>query len=113
MPAFMHQWSYKDVQVHEFLEKPDARARADVVRVSIEAFGGKLLGFYFCFGEYDGVAISEFADEERALACIMMIFGQGRVQHVRTTTLFSPNAVNHSIRIAHSLLKGDPVGHDD
>jgi uncharacterized protein with GYD domain len=106
MPTFMHQWSYKDPQVREFLEKPDARARADVVRMSIEAFGGRLLEFFFCFGEYDGVAISEFSDEETALACVMLIFGQGRVRSVRTTTLFSPTTVNQSIKIAQTVLEG-------
>lgn len=105
MPTFMHQWRYKDEQVKEFIKKPEASDRADVVRLSMRAFGGKLLAFYFCFGEFDGIAITEFDDEETALACIMSIFGQGRIQNVRSTTLFSPVAVKHSIQIARAVLK--------
>ena len=105
MPTFMHQWRYKDELVKEFIRTPGASDRADVVRLSMKAFGGKLLAFYFCFGEFDGVAISEFEDEETALACIMQIFGQGRIQNVRSATLFSPSAVEHSIKIARAVLK--------
>lgn len=108
MPTFMHQWSYKDPQVRELLENRAAPARADVVRTSIEAFGGRMLEFFFCFGDYDGVAISEFPDEETALACLMMIFGQGSVRNVRTTTLFSPTKVSHSVHIVQALLDDHP-----
>lgn len=104
MPTFMHQWSYKDHQVQEFLGKPDARARADVIGAAIEIFDGKLIGFYFCLGEYDGMAVTEFPSEEAALACVMSIIGHGRVVRVHTTTLFTPVSVNRAVKFAHSIV---------
>jgi uncharacterized protein with GYD domain len=87
MPVFLHQWSYKDEQVKRMIsEETD---RAEVVRLAVEAFGGTLHSFYYCFGEYDGIAISEFDNNETALACALAITGQGRISRVHTTTLVS------------------------
>jgi uncharacterized protein with GYD domain len=89
MPMFLHQWGYKDESVRAMVvERED---REEVVRLATEAFGGTLHHFYYCFGDYDGCAISEFADTETALACVMAVFGQGRVRSVKTTLLFTPD----------------------
>jgi len=111
MPTFMHQWSYKDQQIREMLGSNEDMHRADLVRTAVEAFGGTMHGFYYAFGECDGVAISEFPDESSALACVMMIFGQGRLQSVRTTLLFPPNASIKAIQMAQGIIKGGvPAG---
>lgn len=112
MPIYMHQWNYKDQQIRQMLDKVEGPDRANVVRSAIEAFGGKMHGFYFCFGTYDGVAISEFDDEATALACVMLIFGQGRVQSVHTTTLFTPEASARSIQLTQKVLSrsAQPAG---
>ena len=51
---------------------------------TIEAMGGKLIGFYSVMGEYDYVAIGEVPSEE-----VMMTFllGLGSLGNVKTTTL--------------------------
>ncbi|MEO5624643.1 MAG: GYD domain-containing protein [Dokdonella sp.] len=105
MPTYMHQWKYKDQQIRKMLDKVEEVDRAHVVRTAIEAFGGKLVGFYFCFGEYDGLSISLFADEASALACLMFLFGEGRLQSIHTTTLFDGDACTKSIRLAQKILK--------
>jgi uncharacterized protein with GYD domain len=87
MPFYLHQWNYKDQYIRKMLLDPDDRA--DVVRAATAAFGGTLHHFFYCFGQYDGIAISEFPDGESALACLMAIFGQGRIDAVHTTTLFT------------------------
>ena len=102
MPFYLHQWSYKDEQVKRLVVEPDDRA--DVVRIATEAFGGTLHSFFYCFGQYDGVAISEFPDSETALACLMSIFGQGRVHAVHTTTLFTAEAGLRAMRQAHEVV---------
>lgn len=90
MPLYLHQWTYKDQQIQRMLADVEAHDRADVVRTATEAFDGRLLHFFYCFGDYDGVAITSFPDEKSALACCMFIYGQGRIRDVRTTPLFSP-----------------------
>ncbi len=102
MPFYLHQWNYKDQQIKRMLVEPEDRA--DVVRPAIEAFGGTLHRFFYCFGQYDGVSISEFPDSESALACLMSIFAQGGISAVHTTTLFSPEEGLRAMRLAGEVI---------
>jgi uncharacterized protein with GYD domain len=104
MPVFLHQWSYKDEQVKKMIT--EGTDRAEVVRLAIEAFGGTLRSFYYCFGEYDGMAISEFADNEAALACVIAITGQGRISRVHTTPLVSAADGLSAMKQASHILQG-------
>ncbi|SDD63939.1 Uncharacterized protein, contains GYD domain [Cupriavidus sp. YR651] len=87
MPMYLHQWRYKDQQVKQMLQTP--QDRAEIVRIATEAFGGTLHSFFYCFGDFDGVAISEYPDNKAAMAALMTIVAQGRILTVRTTPLFS------------------------
>ena len=51
---------------------------------SVEAMGGKLIGFYTTMGEYDYVAIGELPSDE---AMMTFLLGLGSLGNVRTTTL--------------------------
>lgn len=110
MPLYLHQWRYKDEQIRQMLENQESSDRADVVRTAIEAFGGTLHGFYYAFGDCDGVAISEFPDEATALSCVMLIYGQGRIQNVRTSTLFTQQATLAAVRQAQDVLHPPQAG---
>jgi uncharacterized protein with GYD domain len=109
MSVYMHQWRYKDEHIRDMLAMVEESDRARIVRTAIEASYGKLLAFYFCFGEYDGVAISEFADESNALACAMLLLGQGRIQSLHTTTLFTPESSVKSIELARQSIGSSPA----
>jgi uncharacterized protein with GYD domain len=90
MPVYLHQWTYKDTAVDEMIHKPEDRAA--IVRFAVQTFKGKLQAFYLSFGEFDGMAITEFDSDETAYACVASIFGQGRLATLRTTPLFSSKA---------------------
>jgi uncharacterized protein with GYD domain len=105
MPLYLHQWRYKDEPIRQMLENEQAPNRADFVRTAVEAFSGTLHNFYYALGDCDGVAITEFPDEQTALACVMLIYGQGRLREVRTSTLFPPDATLKAIRQAQDVLK--------
>jgi uncharacterized protein with GYD domain len=51
---------------------------------SVEAAGGKMLGFYVTMGRYDYVAIAEGPSDQVAL---LQLLGLGMAGNVRTTTL--------------------------
>ena len=105
MTLYLHQWTYKEDQVTAMLKRDPAEMnRAEVIRTSAEAFGGKLHAFYYSFGKYDGVAISEFDHETTALACLMAICGDGRIKTVQTTVLFLPEQGVEAVRIAREVL---------
>jgi uncharacterized protein with GYD domain len=102
MPYYLHQWTYKDEQIRAMITKP--QNRADVVRVATEAYGGKLHHFFFSFGEYDGVSISEFPDNVTAMACLMSIFGEGRLASIKTTALLTAEESQEAMRRALAML---------
>jgi uncharacterized protein with GYD domain len=53
--------------------------RLEQARKAIEATGGKLKEFYFTFGRFDFVAVSEGPTDEAALKALLMIAGGGAV----------------------------------
>jgi|SRR6516225_7927774 uncharacterized protein with GYD domain len=102
MPYFMHQWVYKDVEMRKMATC--VRNRAEIVRVATRAFGGALHSFFFTFGEYDGISITEFPDKETAMACLMSVVGQGGLMRVRTTVLLTPEEGQEAMQKAHAVL---------
>ena len=62
----------------------EAPPRIDALGPSIEAAGGKLLGWYLTQGQYDVVAITQFPDAKTAMSVLMATGMQG---NVRTETM--------------------------
>jgi uncharacterized protein with GYD domain len=104
LPFYLSQWIYKDTTVRSMIL--EQQNRQEVVRVAIEAFNGRLHSFFFSFGEYDGMCISEFADDETAQACLMTVLGQGAVQRIRTTRLLTQEQTTKSIQKAKEVFAG-------
>lgn len=102
MPMYLHQWRYKDDQVKRMLA--EETERVDDVRNATEAFGGTLLHFYFCLGDYDGMAIAEFPDNDTALACLMAQYTLGRVHGIRSTSLVTPEGIAEAKKMAREVL---------
>jgi uncharacterized protein with GYD domain len=67
--------------VQDIKNAPD---RVTQIEKSLEAAGGKLLGFYVTMGEYDYVAIAEGPNDRVALA---QLLGLGMLGTVRSNTL--------------------------
>ena len=62
----------------------EAPARVEMMAKSLEAAGGRLLGFYAVMGQYDYVAIAEGPSDEAAFIQLMTL---GMLGNVRTLTL--------------------------
>jgi uncharacterized protein with GYD domain len=102
MPFYLHQWRYKDPEVRAMVLRP--QQRVDVVRDAAHAFGGRLHSFYFCFGGYDGLAISEFPDNKTAIACLMSIVGAGGLASLRTTSLMASEEAEAAMKLANEIV---------
>ena len=57
MPLYMSQVGYTSEAVAALTRNPEERA--DVFERLLEGMGGRLLSFYYSFGEYDVVVIYE------------------------------------------------------
>ena len=102
MPLYMCQWRYKDPDVKALILTGEKRDES--VRIAVEAFNGKLHGFYFCLGRYHGVSIIEFPDIETLQACFMSAFGAGGLDCMEITTLLSPEQTSRALEIAREMV---------
>ena len=63
--------------------------RTPIVRGLAESLGGKLLGFWLSFGEYDFVGVVELPDAASAAAFAMGTGSSGALHHFQTVELLS------------------------
>lgn len=87
MPTYMTQFSYSTKSVQSLVESPQDR-RSPAQRI-FAAAGGEILSMYYCFGDYDGVVISEFPSDVAAASAILAVTSSGAFSQVKTTVLLS------------------------
>jgi uncharacterized protein with GYD domain len=87
MALAMIQFCYKSETVGNLIKNPEDRSAA--VGNLIEQLGGKMIGFYFSFGDYDGVVIAEFPDNASIAASSIVSFAGGGTTKLKTTILMS------------------------
>jgi uncharacterized protein with GYD domain len=87
MPSYLVQIAYTPETMAALIKKPQDRAEA--VRKPIEKLGGKLVGGWLCFGDYDVVVVIDMPDNSSAAAFAMAVSGGGACKSVKTTPLIS------------------------
>ena len=87
MPVYMSQFCYTAEAAAAMVKQP--QDRSIVLRQAVEKLGGRLIAFYYCFGEYDGVAIAELPDQVTALAHLLAVKLAGHVKSMKTTVLLT------------------------
>ena len=98
MPQYLGRFSYSSDAVRALMENPQDRSEA--AREVVESLGGKLLGFWFAFGEFDGVYVVELPDNAAAASLAMIIGGSGAMANVETTTLIGMEEAQDAMRKA-------------
>jgi uncharacterized protein with GYD domain len=81
MPHYIVLCKWTDQGIRNIKDSPKRAAAAKAV---IEKLGGKWLGFYYTFGEYDMVLVAEGLNDENVMTASLMIGSQGSI---RSTTL--------------------------
>lgn len=66
----------------------------------VTSLGGKLLGYWFAFGAFDGVALIEAPDNRTVAAIAMAIRGTGEVSRLETTVLLTMDEAQMAMRKA-------------
>jgi len=88
MALYMYQASYTSESWAAQLKNPQNRVEA-VGRAACEAVGGKLIGGWYCFGEYDLVIIADVPNNEAMSAIALAIAAGGALKSGKTTVLMS------------------------
>ena len=88
MSLYMYQFAYTPESWAAQLKKPENRVE-NVGRALCEAAGGKLIGAWLCFGEYDAVLIADMPDAESWSAVALAVTAGGAIGSGKTTVLMS------------------------
>jgi uncharacterized protein with GYD domain len=83
MPIFITQGRYTREAIKGMIVKPEDRAEA-LSRHMAKA-GGRVIGYYLTFGEYDFLTILEAPSEIQMAAALLSAAGAGGVTDLRTT----------------------------
>ena len=108
MALSMVQFSYNSEVVGKLIKNPEDRSVA--VKKMIEKLGGKMLAFYYCFGDYDGVVIAEFPDNVSSLATTMTSFAAGATMKIKTTVLITVEEAMAAMKKSAGLKLEMPKG---
>jgi len=100
---FVTRFSYTPETWARLREDPEDRSAA--ARESIEAAGGKLHGFWYALGEFDGITLWEAPSRVALASALVAIAGSSVTSKLETTVLLSVeeamDAMKQSARVHH------------
>jgi uncharacterized protein with GYD domain len=100
MSHYLVRWQFKDATAKGLLNKP--QDRTGPATELVEAFGGKLHCYYFAFGDYDGLGICEFPNNESVAAFSLKAAATGAFARFETTVLLTAQEAEAAMKHAHS-----------
>jgi len=83
MPIYITQGRYTRDALRGMIVKPEDRA--DVIARLLSKIGGRLLGYYLTFGDYDFLTIAEAPNDVQMAAALLAVGSGGGVTDLRTT----------------------------
>ena len=98
MALYLSRFSYSTDAMQGLLKEPQDRSVA--AREMAESLGGKLVGFWYAFGEFDGVYLMEAPDNASAAAVAMVVGASGAISDVETTVLLDMDEAQDAMRKA-------------
>src|SRR5713101_5555949 len=104
MPIYMYQAAYTPESWAAQIKNPQNRVDA-VGRAACEAVGGKLVGGWYCFGDYDLVIIADVPDNESMSAIALAIAAGGAVKASKTTVLMTGTEAVGGMKKADAVAK--------
>ena len=98
MPLYLSKFSYTPDTWANLIGKPEDRRLA--AQSYIESFGGKLHGFWYAFGTYDGYNLWEAPDHVSMAAVALAISAGGALSSFETTVLLTVDETMDALRKA-------------
>ena len=101
MAVYLSQFSYTSEAWQAMVKNPQDRKA--VLKEQLEKVGGKLICFYYCYGEYDGMTVAEFPDTVTSVAAVISTLMPGHLKGVKTTVLVTSEEAMAAMKKAQSL----------
>ena len=106
MPLYMIQARFTS-EAWEALYKSSVDRR-QVMSKMLEDAGGRLIDYYFSFGDSDVIVITEAPDNATAAAAVIAVARSGAVTEVKTTVLMSYDEGIEALRRSGSMAYSPP-----
>jgi uncharacterized protein with GYD domain len=104
MPLYMYQAAYTGESWAAQLKNPQNRVES-VGHQACEAVGGKLVGGWYSFGDYDLVLIADVPNNESMSAIALAIAAGGAVKASKTTVLMTGAECVNAMKKADAVAK--------
>jgi len=101
MPLHLTRFSYTPETWARMIANPEDRRKA--AASYIESVGGKLHGFWYAFGAYDGINLFEAPDDVSMAAVALAIGSGGALSSIETTVLLSVEDTMEALRTAQGV----------
>ncbi len=101
MPLYLTKFSYTPETWARMIGNPEDRRKA--AQTYIESVGGKLLGFWYAFGEHDGYNLWEAPSNVSVAAVALAISGGGALSSLETTVLMTVDETIDALRTAQQI----------
>jgi uncharacterized protein with GYD domain len=106
MPLYLTRFSYTPETWSRLSKNPEDRREA--ARSYIESVGGKLHGFWYAFGEYDGYNLWEAPDNVSMAAVALAISGGGALSKFETTPLLTVEETMEALKRTQTVTYRKP-----
>lgn len=106
MPLYLTHFSYTADTWNAMIEQPEDRR--DVAREIIESVGGKLCGFWYAFGPYDGYTLWEAPDNVTMASVALALASNGAIKAQETIVLLTVEDTLDALRGAGNVLYRRP-----
>jgi len=104
MPIYITQGRYTRDAIMGMIVKPEDRA--DAVARLLSKAGGRLLGYYLTFGEYDFLSIAEAPNDTQMAAVLLAAGSSGGVTDLKTTVAMTSVEAKGAFAAASDLAPG-------
>jgi len=104
MPIYITQGRYNREDIKGMMVRPEDRAEA-ASRLLAKA-GGRLLGYYLTFGDYDFMTIAEVPSDLQAASVLLAAASSGGVTDLRTTVAMTAVEAKGAFAAASDLAPG-------
>ena len=104
MPIFITQGRYTREAIMGMIIRPEDRA--DALGRMLSKVGGRLVGYYLTFGEYDFLTIAEAPSETQMAAVLLAAGSSGGVSDLRTTLAMTSVEAKGAFAAASDLAPG-------
>ncbi len=101
MALYLTRFSYTPETWARLAKNPEDRREA--ARKYIESVGGKLHGFWYAFGEYDGYNLWEAPDNVSMAAVAIALGSGGALSKVETTALMTVEETLDALKRVQSV----------